>query len=71
MLSVVMLPLTPPSSSPASPNNPILKNLLPCLFTSKRVSFGTGPQFSSLELFTPVDKPVGKLTAFSGVKPLA
>ncbi len=71
MLSVVMLPLTPPSSSPASPNNPISKNLLPCLFTPKRVSFGMGPQHSSLELFTSVDKPVGKLTAFSGVKPLA
>jgi hypothetical protein len=71
MLSVVMLLLTPPSSSPASPNNPIAKNLLPWLFTSKPFPFGTSPQHSPLELFTSVDKPVGKLTAFSGVKPLA
>ncbi len=71
MLSVVMLPLTAPSSSRATPNNPIAKNLLPWLFTSKRVSFDTGPPLGSLELFTSVDKPVGKLIAFSGVKPLA
>ncbi len=71
MLSVVMLPLTSPSSTPALLSNHLRYCFISQLLSSKGFSSCVGPWPSPFKLFTSVDKPVDKLTTFAGVKPLA
>ncbi len=71
MLSVTMLLLTCPCSTPAPLNNHPRCYFLSWLLSSKGFSSYVGLWSSTVKLFTPVDKHVDKLTVFSGVKPLA